>query len=79
MDARRQAQTIFITMKAQADLIDALIEEGALSLQAARPLVGNITVVTSAWVNAFPEGAELMSTILPRLFARLGLTQDGDT
>lgn len=78
MDERRQAQAIFIAMNAQAQLLDALVAEGALSVKAAKPIVGNIIVVTNAWESFFPEGRDLMSSILPQLRERLGFAEDDD-
>lgn len=77
MVCRDAAQAIFICMAAQAELLDALISEGSISADAARPLVGNIIVVTGAWERFFPEGSDLMSEVLPGLRAKVGFTEDG--
>jgi hypothetical protein len=77
MDQRRQAQTIFIAMHAQAEMLDALLSEGALSIRSARPLFGNILLVTNAWESMYPEGRDLMSAVLQKLRAQLGIAENG--
>lgn len=76
MGEREAAQAIFIAMFAQAELLEALLEEGALSERAARPLFGNILVVSNAWSHAYPEGQDLMSGVLLRLRTRLGVAEN---
>lgn len=78
MDQRIQAQTIFIAMYAQAEMLDALVSAGALSVQSAKPLLGNILIVTNAWESMYPEGRDLMSAVLQKLRAQLGIAEDGN-
>ncbi|WP_375591017.1 hypothetical protein ABWH89_11010 [Hoeflea alexandrii] len=76
MADRDAAQAVFITLKMQADMIAALLDEKALSTARARPLVAMLSIVSQAWKSSFPEGVDLMSDILRDLRSRVGIPED---
>lgn len=76
MADRDAAQAVFISVRMQADMIAALLDEGALSAKRARPLVAMLSIVSKAWETGFPEGVDLMSDILLDLRLRVGIHED---
>lgn len=72
MTRRDAAQTLYISLLMQAELIETLLIEGALSSERARPLVGRVALLAMAWRNEFEEGPDMLTEILDRLRMRTG-------
>ena len=67
MSRRDAAQTLYISLLMQAELIEALLKERALSPDRARPLIGQIALLSDAWKRPFAEGPDMLTDILVRL------------
>lgn len=72
MSRRDAAQVLFIFLKSQAELLEALLLQASLSKDAARPLVAHIELLAASWRREFEEGEEIMSEQLLRLRELLG-------
>jgi hypothetical protein len=63
---------LFIGLRMQADLLEALLRDGSLSIDAARPLVAAVEGAAAAWRKFFEEGEDLMAEPLQRLRGLIG-------
>lgn len=72
MSRRDAAQTLYISLLMQAELIEALLIDNSLSPERARPLVGRIALLSSAWKKDFEEGPDMLTDLLVRIRMRTG-------
>ncbi len=69
---RDAAQALFISLKVQAEILEALLREGSLSIDAARPSVALIELTAKIWSREFEEGEAFMAEPLQSLRELLG-------
>lgn len=72
MSRRDAAQTLYISLLMQAELIETLLIEKSLSPERALPLVGRVAMLASAWKKEFEEGPDMLTELLVRLRMRTG-------
>lgn len=66
--ARREAsQVLFAALKMHAELIETLLREGAISAEAALPLVQQVKLFSSVRARSFEEGVDSIKETLEAL------------
>ena len=64
---RERTQALFTALSVQVEVMTALLEAGALTPEAVRPIAARIRDVAGSWTPYFPDGADMLLVPLGKL------------